>query len=133
MVARRSQFFWFLTSGVGIALTLQGCGSDSGSGGGIAGNSGSSEIAGATSAGVGGSSTQSGANALGAASAGGSGGANEVSGSGGIGGVSAGGVSAGGSAGTGGGAPIPPWDTTLRDRATAGMVPLATWYTADTG
>jgi predicted alpha-1,6-mannanase (GH76 family) len=124
----------FIGFGSSTVVALQGCGTSSDSAG--SGGNGSA-ISGAGGAALGGSAA-SGASSFGgggqtagtagqaAAGAGGSAGANGVAGS-------AGSAGAGGMSGSGGSAPAPPWDTALRDRATAGMVPLATWYTTNTG
>ncbi len=122
--------FWLL----GVLVALQACGNSSDSGG----SAGSSVGGSVGSGGVG--SSSAGSSMVGAGQGGGSSGATAVAGFGGAGGVGAvdmggsgGAVALGGGAGAGGSAPVPPWDSSLRARATAGMVPLATWYSADTG
>jgi predicted alpha-1,6-mannanase (GH76 family) len=112
---------WLFGSALGI---LVGCGSDPvrAPGGATAGSaSGVSGSAGSTA----GQSGLAGSGSAGASTAGG----------GGVGGGSAGSATGGasGSAGSGGSGPIPPLDETLRERARAAMVPLAAWYSTDTG
>lgn len=138
MVQRASRFGFIVLAQVAV-LVGTGCGSSdngsSGSGGtssGTAGSSATGGSGGAHAAGNGGTAAGGSSAGASAVAGGGQGGSTATGGSssGGTGGVGGAGIAGGGA---GGMVPAPPWDDSLRKRATDSMVPLQTWYTQDTG
>jgi predicted alpha-1,6-mannanase (GH76 family) len=129
---------WRALVGACGLLWAQGCGGGGSGGGRAAGGAGDAQAGTAGFSGAAGTSLPTAFAGHDGGAIAGSGGAAGTAGANGDGGLTdAGGASGFGDAAAGasgtGGVPAPPWDDSLRARATAGMVPLQSWYDATTG